>query len=201
MKKLPVILAIFSVFQLACYAGPTGPVVHRTSVTEEIDLSGQWNDVDSRLVSETMIKDLLGKPWIEEFRSQGGGKPSLVVGRVANKSHDHISVDTFTKDLERELINSGEATVVASFAQRGQLDAEKAHQAKAASLESQKAMGRELGADFLLVGQVNSIVDRAGGLTVKYFQVEMELLNVETGVKAWMGQKKIKKVVERSEWD
>ena len=186
---------------LACSPMPDGPVVHRTAANEDIDLSGEWNDVDSRLVSQEMVKDLLARPWLDEFREAQGQKPKMVVGRVANKSHDHIPVDTFIKDLERELINSGEVRFMASHGQRAQLTGEKMYQAKAASLETQKAMGRELGADFLLVGQINSIIDQAGGLTMKYYQIELELINIETGEKVWIGQKKIKKVIERDDWN
>ena len=184
-----------------CYQGPTGPTVIRTDAEEEIDLSGEWNDVDSRLVSEEMIRDLLGRPWIEEWSGGVAKKPRLVVGRVANKSQDHIPTDTFVKDLERELINSGEVSFVASQNQRDQLMAEKEYQAHQATLDTQKAMGRELGADFLLVGQINSIVDEAPGVMMKYYQVELELINIETGEKVWMGQKKIKKVIERESWN
>jgi len=185
---------------VSCSPMPSGPTVHRTAANEAIDLSGEWNDVDSRLVSEEMVKDMLGRTWIDEFREGEGGKPKLVVGHVANRSHDHIPVDTFIKDLERELINSGEVRFMASHGQRGQLGREKEYQARAASLESQKAMGRELGADFLLMGQINSIIDQAGGITLKYYQIELELIHIETGEKVWIGQKKIKKVIERGRW-
>jgi len=166
MKRFVLLAAMFmALYWMGCFAGPSGPMVTRTFAMEDIDLSGEWNDVDSRLVSEEMIKDMLGRPWIEEFREDGGaGRPKLVVGHVANKSHDHIPVDTFIKDLEKELINSGEVRFLASHGQRGQLSSEKEYQARAASLESQKAMGKELGADFILMGQINSIVDSAGGV-------------------------------------
>ncbi len=195
------VLPVLGLLVVACYNGPSGPVVHRTAVDEEIDLSGRWNDVDSRAVSQEMVQDLLSRPWLDEWSEGGNKRPRIVVGRVANKSHEHIPTDTFVKDLERELVNSGEVSFLASFGQREQLKAEKLYQAEAASLETQKAMGRELGADFLLLGQINSIVDQAGGITLLFYQVELELINVETGVKEWIGQKKIKKVVERGEWD
>jgi PBP1b-binding outer membrane lipoprotein LpoB len=192
---------VMAVFGLGCWGGPTGPTVHRVAVDEQIDIGDQWNDVDSQLVSKEMIGDLLSRTWLDEWSEQAGRKPRLVVGRVLNKSHDHIPTDTFVKDLERELINSGEVDFVASHGQRGQLTQEKLYQASAASLESQKAIGRELGADFLVVGQINSLVNHGGGQTLKYYQVELEAINIETGVKVWMGQKKIKKLIERSEWD
>jgi len=184
-----------------CFGGPSGPEVTRVAVDEDVRIGDAWNDTDSRLVSTEMVEDLLSRTWLDDWRENQGAKPRFRVGRVVNKSHDHIPTDTFIKDLERELINSGDVDFVASSNQKGALTEEKLYQAEAASLETQKAIGRELGADFLLVGQINSIVNQSEGKTLKFYQVELEVINIESGVKVWMGQKKIKKVVERSEWD
>ena len=80
------------------------PVVRRTNVEEQIDLSGNWNDTDSRLVSREMIKDALSRPWLDEFVMKTQKKPRIIVGAVLNKSHEHINTETFVKDLEREVI-------------------------------------------------------------------------------------------------
>jgi uncharacterized protein (TIGR02722 family) len=183
-----------------CGGGGEGPYITRVEADRAVDLSGYWNDTDSRLVSEEMIRDLMARPWTDEFRTATGNKPSLVVGRVLNKTMEHIPTETFIKDLEREIINAGEIKVVASSSQRDSLGNEKLYQSKNASLETQKAMGKELGADFLLLGQINAIEDRAGGTIMKYYQVELELINIESGEKVWIGQKKIKKVLERDQW-
>lgn len=198
--KNVLVAALPLVLVMAC-SGPAVPTVSRVSTNEEVDLSGYWNDTDSRLVSEQMIKELLTRPWMDEFRTAKGDKPTVVVGKVQNKTTEHIPTETFVKDLERELVNSGEVRFVASQSQRGSLGEEKTYQAASASLETQKAMGKELGADFILLGQLNAIEDRAGGVVLKYYQVELELINIESGEKVWMGQKKIKKVVERDAWN
>jgi penicillin-binding protein activator len=197
---LPASLALWFFFS-GCFGGPGGPEVRRVAVDEEVRIGDTWNDTDSRLVSTEMVEDLLSRTWLDEWREKKQSKPRFRVGRVVNKSHDHIPTDTFIKDLERELINSGDVDFVASSNQKGALAEEKLYQAEAASLETQKAIGRELGADFFLVGQINSIVNQAGGKTLKFYQIELEVIDIETGVKVWMGQKKIKKVVERSQWD
>ena len=62
--------------------------VSRVNSNEEIDLSGRWNDTDSRLVSEEMIKDLLGARWLPVYESRhNNARPVVVVGTVTNKSH------------------------------------------------------------------------------------------------------------------
>jgi hypothetical protein len=172
--------------------------VERVETEEVIDLSGRWNDTDSRLVSEEMIKDALGHPWLRNFKDSHGGKPPVViVGTVRNMSHEHISVLTFVKDLERALINSGEVEFVAAKGEREELREERKDQAVYASEETAKAFGEEVGADYMLKGTINTIMDKVEGKAVVFYQVNMELMHIESNMKAWIGERKIKKFVKR----
>jgi PBP1b-binding outer membrane lipoprotein LpoB len=58
-------------------------------------------------------------------------------------------------------------------------------------------MGREQGADYMMTGEINTIQDREGGRQVTYYQADLNLTNIETNEKVWLGQKKIKKLIER----
>ena len=108
-----------------------------------------------------------------------------------------MNTQTFVKDLERALVNSGSVGVVASRDERGELRSERLDQQKHATLESAKSMGRELGADFMLQGQINSILDQSGKQQVRFYQIELELVDLESNSKVWIGQKKLKKLVTR----
>jgi uncharacterized protein (TIGR02722 family) len=171
--------------------------VSRVDVEEQIDLSGEWNDTDSQLVSKEMVSDALSRPWIDEFVSKKRQKPRVIVGTVKNRSHEHINTQTFVKDLERELINSGRVVFVASKEERQEIREEKLDQMMNASAATRKQLGEEWGADFILQGQINTILDQSGNKTLKYYQVELELVNILTNEKVWIGQKKIKKLVQR----
>jgi hypothetical protein len=171
--------------------------VTRTEADESVDLSGYWNDTDSRLVAEEMIRDAASSDWAEAFSAARGAKPTVIVGGVRNLSHEHLDTATFVKDLEREWVNSGRVRLVAAPEERGALRDERLDQARHASLETAKSMGRELGADFMLIGQIHSILDSAGGETLRFYQVELEVVDLETNEKVWIGQKKLKKIVSR----
>jgi len=175
-----------------------GPKISREAASEQIDLSGDWNDTDSQLVSGEMVKDSLARPWVDDFVANKKTKPRVIVGTVLNKSHEHINTETFVKDLERELTNSGRVKFVASREQRDEVRSERADQARNASVASMKSAGQEAGADFMLKGQINTIMDEAGKKALKYYQIELELIDMATSEKVWIGQKKIKKLVERS---
>jgi len=195
MKKYVVFILFASLF---IFFGCQTVKVSRLDVEEQIDLSGEWNDTDSQLVSKEMVQDALSRPWIDEFISKKGQKPRVIVGTVKNRSHEHINTQTFVKDLERELINSGKVVFVASKEERQEIREEKLDQMMHASAATRKQLGEEWGADFILQGQINTILDQVGNKTLKYYQVELELVDILTNEKVWIGQKKIKKLVQRA---
>jgi len=162
-----------------------------------MDLSGRWNDTDSRLVADEMIKDALNQRWIYKWE-QEKRVPTVIVGRVTNRSHEHINVQTFMKDIERALLNSGRVDFVASRTERDQIRDEREDQQVNASLDTRSDMGEEAGADLMMTGSINTIVDQEGKRSVIYYQVNMELIDMESNRKVWIGEKKIKKYVERA---
>jgi uncharacterized protein (TIGR02722 family) len=161
------------------------------------DLSGRWNDTDSQQVAETMVKEALSYPWLEKYVKAKGHQPIVVVGTVVNRSHEHINTQTFITDLERELTNSQKVTFVAGKAEREELRNERREQAVHAREDTQKSAGKEMGADYMMTGNISTILDEADGTKAVFYQVDLELIDLESNVKTWYGQKKIKKVVER----
>jgi len=117
------VAAVLAVFALA---GCGGKEVTRVAVEEEIDLSGEWNDVDSQKVSAALTTQITMSPWVEDFRAENGKKPYLIVGTVNNKTSEHIATKTFIADLERNFINGGRVKVVASAEERDQVRGERA---------------------------------------------------------------------------
>jgi penicillin-binding protein activator len=172
--------------------------VTRMDVSEVKDLSGAWNDTDSQQVSEEMIRDVLERPWFNEFSRTQNRQPAVIVGEVVNLSHEHINVNTFVADMERALINSGKVQFVASSTERQEVREERKDQDLNASEDTRKPMGQEKGADFMLKGTINTIIDAEGKTQLRYYQVDLTLISLADNRKVWLGQKKIKKLVERS---
>ncbi len=194
-SKLRLFLPLLGI--LILLSGCMGKSVSRVDADTVTDLSGNWNDTDSRLVAEEMIQDVLSRGWLAKFNRSKGKAPTVIVGTVRNLSHEHINTRTFIADMERELINSGEVEFVASAQDRKEVRSEVKDQDLNASEESRKAMGNEVGADFMLQGSINSIVDAAGGEQARFYQIDITLIELGTNRKVWVGQKKIKKTIEK----
>ena len=188
------LLPFFVLLFLLAGCNPTVSRVESDTVT---DLSGNWNDTDSRLVAQEMIQDVLARSWLTKFNRDKGKAPTVIVGTVRNLSHEHINTRTFIADMERELINSGEVEFVASAADREEVRSEVKDQDLNATEETRKAMGNEVGADFMLQGSINSIVDAVSGEQARFYQIDLTLIELGTNRKVWVGQKKIKKTIEK----
>ncbi len=169
--------------------------VTRVDTDRAIDLSGRWNDTDSRLVAEEMITDVLTRPWLTRFEQAHGRPPVIIVGDVRNRSHEHIDAETFIRNMEREFINSGMVRVVQGAEFREQIREERADQHEFANPETVAQWRRETGADFMLTGTMNSIVDQYRRDKVIFYQVNLDLSDMETNEKVWIGEKQIRKTV------
>ena len=170
--------------------------VTRLQEGEEVALSDRWNAKDSELVANEMITDALSFPWASEFEMDNSRKPTVIVSRITNKSHEHIAIDTFVNDIKRAIIRSGRADFVAGGEEREAIREERRDQEL--NSKNAKAQGQENAADFALSGSVNSIVDQVGDDRVTFYQVDMKLIDMESNREVWNGQKKIQKLQEKS---
>ena len=182
---------------LVAAAGCADKRVSRVAVGEQLDLSGQWNDSDSQLVSADMIKDSLSFPWVADYTGKAGKKPVVVAFGVKNRTAEHINTQTFMKDLERAFLRTGRVGIVADRDQRAELREERMDQQGGLTASPAK-IGKEVGADFVLTGAINSISDRQGSSEVVFYQTNLELISVETNEKVWIGENKIKKLIDRA---
>ncbi len=182
---------------LAAALTACGTSVQRMDVGEVKDLSGAWNDTDSQLVSAEMIRDVLSRQWLSDFTRDQKRRPAVIVGEIRNLSHEHINVNTFVGDMERELINSDRVQFVASSTEREEIRGERKDMDTNASEATRKAAGQEKGADFMLKGTINTIIDTSGSTQVRYYQVDLNLISLVDNRIVWVGQKKIKKEVKR----
>lgn len=173
--------------------------VERMDPSQQVDLSGKWNDTDSRLVADELIGDALSSNWLDESDYKDK-KPVVTTGKVVNKTSEHIDVSVFLKDLQRAVINSGKAKYIASKDKREELRDERRDQQQYAKEETVKQMAAETGADIMLQGQITSVIDQADGQKLVYYQVDLEAVNLESGEIVWQGQKKIKKLTNQDKW-
>jgi penicillin-binding protein activator len=172
--------------------------VSRVDPGSVTDLSGKWNDVDSKLVANALIEQSLNGAWSGNFAaSHGGTPPTVIVGSFRNRTLEHVPIGTFVKDLERSFVNSGKVRLVASRDERSEVREERDDQQTNASAETRARIGKENGANYMLQGDVQAIEDAEGREKIVFYQVDAFLVDLESNQKVWIGQHKIKKYIDR----
>lgn len=193
MKKTFLFLGI-AIFVLSACSTRTN--VKRVDSSKQIDLSGYWNDVDVRIVCESLIKDCINSTRVAQAIQAKGSTPMVIVGRFRNESSEHIDTAIISSTMETTIFNSGKLDFVAGGDVRDELRAERQDQQSNASAATMARLRNETGADYMLTGAVRTIVDRDGNQTVRTYFVTAEMTSIETNQRIWMGQNnEIKKIV------
>jgi penicillin-binding protein activator len=170
--------------------------VTRIEPSQQIDLSGRWNDSDSRKVAEKMINDLMASDKFKEYAKTLTKKPAIIVGLIRNKTSEHIDADNYIKKIELAIFNSGTADLVESDSFRDKLREERASQQDFASPESASKWGKEQGANVMLFGEMTSETDVYNNKRVVNYITTLFLTDIETNKRIWYGQEEIKKFIK-----
>ena len=200
LEKLT-LAAVACVLVAVVLAGCGGTKVANVDPRTEGYISGRWNDSDARAVAEDLIPQCLESPWLPEFRGQQGDqRPRVLVAYVENNTSEHISIDVFMNELQRVLINSGVVRFVADEVVREDLMREVEWQRDmAAGGGVSRDVDRGVsGADFMMMGVVNSVVDQEGGSAIVYYKVDLSLTDLRNWEKVWIGSAERKHLVEGS---
>jgi penicillin-binding protein activator len=170
--------------------------VSRIDPSQQIDLSGRWNDSDSRMVANKIIGELLGSDKFKEYSKALGKKPAIVVGLIRNKTSEHIDADNYIKKIELSIYNSGIADLVESDAFRDKLRQERAEQQDFSDSSTASKWGKEVGANLMLFGEMTSETDTYNKKKVVNYITTLFLTDIETNKRVWYGQEEIKKYIK-----
>jgi len=198
MKKITFLFAVSLILLIIGSCATVTPQVTRTNLDNIPDYSGRWNENDNRDVSSQMTMSMLSSPWLANFRADEDRRPVIIVGNIRNLSSEHIETQSFIKTIETSITNSGKASVVAASNERENVRDERMEQQSYATDETVKALAQETGADLMLQGSIKSTLDAVAGKSFITYQIDLELVDLETNEKRWMDSMPISKSINRS---
>ena len=148
-----------------------------------------FGSTDLQMIAEKMVRSLLASPLIQE-----GNQPVVLVGRVWNKTDEHIDTEAITDKIRTTLLQSGKVRFVAGEV-REEIHRELAYQAGSGyvSEATRKRLGKIVGAGYILTGEITNIRKEAGRKMDVYFLITLNLVDIETGLIRWADEKEIRK--------
>lgn len=194
MRKTPILLIFACILLAGC-----ATKVSRISSDKKVDLSGNWNDTDITIVTKALVDDCLDGAWLKEWK-HAEDKPTVLIGTVQNRTDEHIDTSIIATKLEAALVESGKVSAVNDMGNRSDIASEREWQQENASPETAKQHGKEIGADYMIQGSVKIATDREGNTSTRTYYVDLELVDIETGEKVWMGEKDVRKLIQRNHY-
>jgi uncharacterized protein (TIGR02722 family) len=195
MNIIPMRIIYF--FILIVIVSACAQTVSRVDPGQQIDLSGRWNDSDSRQVAEKMISELLNSPRYQEYAKELGKRPTIIVGLIRNRTSEHIDANNYIKKFEVAIFNSNLADLVESDSFRDKLREERAQQQDFADPATMAQWGKEVGANLMLFGEMTSETDVLNKQRVVNYITTLFLTDMETNKRVWYGQHEIKKYIRK----
>jgi penicillin-binding protein activator len=190
------LIASASLLGLLCACG--GPRAFTRGTYEDPNtiemLSDQFNENDLQLIAKKMVDSLATVPRFAQVSSE---LPVVLVGRLKNKTSEHIDMASLGDKIQTGLARTGHFALLDKAA-REDLAEEYEYQGSGyVNPNAAKAPGQQASADYLLTGEIASIVQEVGGDKLVYYKMTAKLNNVRTGIVEWTDEKEIRKKFEK----
>ncbi|MCL1079353.1 penicillin-binding protein activator LpoB [Parashewanella spongiae] len=194
MKHLKTILMITAVLGLtACQSK-----VQYSDAREVETVNANFGSTDLQAITDKMVDSMLTFPPVLVLTANNQ-RPIIFVDTIKNKSSEHIDTESVTDSISNRLLRSGkfrfiDMTRVDSV--RKQLD----YQNNAGLVDPSTAIkfGQQIGAQYMLYGNLSSIVKQGDRTKDVYYKMTMRLMDLRTGLIEWSDEKEIRKTKSKS---
>ncbi len=156
-------------------------------------LTDRWSESDMQKAVETLVGSLKAHPVIR----RSNRPPLVMVTRLQNKTSEHIDTQSIMDMVRVELMRGGEVSFVDKAAREDISEEYEYQSSGVVSGESKKGPGGQIGADLIVNGRLDSIVQEAGKDKTVYYKLTLNLTNLKTGVIVWSDYKQIRKVYRK----
>jgi len=151
-----------------------------------------FGSTDLQMIAAKMVEDMLAFPPIVQVTDKR--RPVIVVDKIKNKTTEHIDTESITDTIQTKVINSGkfrfvDMSTIAAVQQ--QLD----FQTDSGMVDAKTAvrLGNQIGAEYMLIGNMASIVKQSGSVKDVYYKFTLKLVHLQSGIVEWQGEKEIRK--------
>lgn len=164
--------------------------------TAQETVNTDFGSTDLQMIASKMVDELLVFPPVVQVTSQR--RPVVFIDRIKNKTTEHIDLESVTDTIQSKLINSGKFRFV-DMAAVEQVKQQLNYQENSGLVnpESAVVVGKQLGAEYMLYGNMSSIVKQDDGKRDVYYKFTLKLLHIESGILEWSAEKEIRKTREK----
>ena len=156
-------------------------------------LTNEFGSTDLQMMAESMARSMSQAPVIA-----AANLPVVTVQEVRNKTSEYIDTRAITDSIRSELQKGGKVRFAVDAAGMSQQTEElKRQQSELYAKEQAAEMGRMVGAQYRLEGNIVSIVKQVKDTKDVYYKLNLQLWNIRNGLLEWSDEKEIRKTTTR----
>ncbi len=151
-----------------------------------------YGSTDLQTLSGKMVQSLIDSSATREIGANG--RPVLFVDSIRNKSSEHIDTEALTDTMRTQLLRSGKYRFVdMTKVQAVKEQLEYQQQSGMVDPAAMVRLGKQTGAQYMLYGNLASIVKDNGKVKDVFYQLTMNLMDLQSGELVWADQQEIRK--------
>jgi penicillin-binding protein activator len=158
-------------------------------VSSDNNLNDQWSESDMQHVVKDLVQSLVDSPAVAQAKKP----PIVMVTNLQNKTDEHIDTQSVMDMVSAELGRGGRVQFVDKEAREDVSKEYEYQNSGMVSGETKKGPGGQTGADYIINGRLDSIVQEVGKQKTVYYKVTLNLTNLKTNIKAWSDYKQLRK--------
>ncbi len=156
-------------------------------------LNDQWSETDMQSAVKDLVSSMMSHPTIDKAKTP----PVVMVTNLQNKTSEHIDTQSVLDMIRVELMKSGKVTFIDKEARQDVADEYNYQNSGMTSKETKKGPGGQTGAEYIINGRLDSIVQEVGKDKTVYYKLTLNLTNLKTTVISWSDHKQIRKTFKK----
>jgi penicillin-binding protein activator len=181
-------LGLLTLSQTGC-----GPKVFQRGEYDDVQTENNLNDLWSETDMQKTVADLVSGMTAHPAISNAKRPPIVMVTKLQNKTNEHIDTQNIMDMIRVELSRGGKTAFVDKEAREDVAEEYNYQNSGMVSDETKKKAGGQIGADFIVNGRLDSIVQEVGKDKTVFYKVTLNLTNLKTNIIVWSDYKQIRK--------
>jgi len=164
--------------------------VSDTDVNKMPELDARYGPQDLRRLSQDIAAEIANS----SFMTNQQGAPIMIIYGVQPRTTTFVDTQALTDRIRTTIMQTGKIQFV-NEARRQELMKEQGFQAQSATDDTRTAIGKQLGARYMLTGALVEMQKQTGAQVrvskteLMYYQLTIDITDLETGIVAWSTQK------------
>ena len=192
MKNLIIVTMV--IFLASCANKTFKNGSYDSDVNRENLMNDRWSETDMQKAVEAMVSGINKSAPVAYAKR----RPTVVITGLQNKTSEHIDTQNIMDMLRVELTRTGRVQFVDKAARQDILDEYDYHASGTVSQSTLKSRGQQIGADLILNGRMDSIVQQVGSKKSVYYKLTLNMTNLSTGIIEWTDHKQFRKIYEKN---